>query len=132
MRFGADGTRQTPDEDHGLRYGTLFVFGLRRHLYCRPLKHWCTWTCLDHPKLLAVVPLHEYVKACASGKRERARTIRVNRIGSWGSAGVDDHAIYADRGERADHRAISIEIDAFYNGFRLRHTADDVPSMCGE
>ena len=45
---------------------------------------------------------------------------------------MEDRAIYADRGERADQRTISVEVDAFYDGFRLRNTTDDVPSVRGE
>ena len=45
---------------------------------------------------------------------------------------MDDRAIDADGGEWADQRAISIEIDPFYDGFRLRNAADDVPPMRGE
>jgi len=45
---------------------------------------------------------------------------------------MEDRAIYADRGERADQRTISVEVDAFYDGFRLRNTADYVPAVRGE
>ena len=102
------------------------------HPCCRSLKH-CRHCAagLDHPKLLAV-RLDEYVKARASGKCERARTIRVDRIGSDRSGCTHNRAVYADGGKRTDERSISIEIDAFYDRFRLRNTTDDVPSMRGE
>ena len=45
---------------------------------------------------------------------------------------MDDGTIDANCGERADQRTISIEIDPFYDGFRLRNPADDVPPMRGE
>lgn len=41
---------------------------------------------------------------------------------------MDDVAVYADGGEGADQRTISVEVDAFYDGFRLRNTTDNVPS----
>ncbi len=108
------------------------ILVLRRHPYCCPLKHCWYWTTgLDHPNLSAV-PLDEYVKACACGKCERARTVCFDRIGPRRSAGLDNDAIYADRGEWTDQRTISIEINAFYDGFRLRNTTDDVPSVRGE
>ncbi len=106
---------------------------LTRHLCYRPLKHcWHRrWAGLDHPKLLAV-RIDEYVKTCASGKCERARTICCDRIGSWRSAGPDNGAVYADRGEWTDQRTISAEIDPFYDGFRYRNAPDDVPPVRGE
>ncbi len=45
---------------------------------------------------------------------------------------MDDRTIYANGGEWADQRAISVEIDPFYDGFWLRNTANDVPSVRGE
>jgi len=104
-----------------------------RHLCCRPLKDcWCRcWTGLDHPKLQAA-RLDEYVKAWAARKCEGALTACFDRIGSYRSAGVDNEAIYADGGEWTDQRTISIEIDAFNDGFRLRNTPDDVPPVRGE
>jgi hypothetical protein len=45
---------------------------------------------------------------------------------------MDDRTIYADRSERADQRAVPVEIDPFYDGFWLRNTADDVVAMRGE
>ena len=106
----------------GLFGGVLF------HLCCRSLKH-CVCIGLDHPKLLAVAVLDEYVKAWASGKCERARTVCCDRIESHGSTGVDNRAIYADGSEWTDQRTISVEIDAFNDGFRLRNAPDDVPAV---
>jgi len=45
---------------------------------------------------------------------------------------MEDRAINADCGEWAYQYAIPVEIDAFYDGFWLRNTADDVPSVRGE
>ena len=73
-----------------------------------------------------------YVIACAAGKRERSRTVCIHSIGSWRSAGGDNHPVYADRGEWADQRTISIEIDTFYNGFWYSNPGDDVPPVRGE
>jgi hypothetical protein len=88
---------------------------LMRHSGHRSLKHcwYRLWTGLYHPKLLAV-RLDEYVKARASGKCERARTIRVDRIGSDRSGCAHNRAVYADSGKRTDERSVSIEIDALY------------------
>jgi len=108
----------------GLFGGVLF------HLCCRPLKH-CVCIGLDHPNLLAA-GLDEYVKAWAAGKCERALTACFDRIGPYRSAGVDNDAINAERGEWTDQRAISVEIDAFNDGFRLRNAPDDVPPVRGE
>ena len=104
---------------------------LLRHACYRALEHCWRWTGLDHPKLVAAW-LDKYVKACTSGERERSSAVCVDHIGSQRSAGMDDRAINADRGERADQRTISIEIDPFYDGFWLRNTADDVPPVRGE
>jgi hypothetical protein len=105
---------------------------LTRHPgYCSLEHCWHCAASLDHPKLVAF-RLDEYVKACTSGKCESASAVCFDRIGSWRSAGVDNRAIYADRCERADQCAISIEVDAFYDGFWLRDAANDVPPVCGE
>ena len=45
---------------------------------------------------------------------------------------MDDGAIYADGGEWTDQRTISVEIDAFNDGFRLRNAPDDIPPVRGE
>jgi hypothetical protein len=45
---------------------------------------------------------------------------------------VKNRAIYADGGKRTGERSISIEMDALYDGFRLRHTTDNVVPMRGE
>jgi hypothetical protein len=102
------------------------------HPCCRSLKH-CRHCAagLDHPKLLAF-RLDEYVVAWAAGKRECSSAVCRDRIGSWRSAGTHDRTIYADRGERTNQCAVSIEVDAFYDGFWLRDTANDVPPVCGE
>jgi hypothetical protein len=126
-------TRQTPVVAEKSSLVVTAEELLPRHPCCRPLKHcWCCgWTSLDHPQLLAT-RLDEYVKAWASGKRERSSAVRLQRIGSQRSAGVDDRAIYTDRGEWANQRTISIEVDAFDNGFWYRNPADNVPPMRGE
>jgi len=101
-----------------------------RHPDCCPLKHrWHRTTGLDQPKLLAAPWIDEDVKAWAAGEGERAGTVWVDRIGSGGCSGVDDKAIDADGGEWTDEGSISVEIDAFYDGFRLRHTTYNVPSV---
>jgi hypothetical protein len=89
----------------------------------------CVWTGLDHPKLLGR-RVDEYVKARPCGECDRA--VRIDRIGSDRSGRTHNRAVYADGGKRTDERSISIEIDAFYDRFRLRNTTDDVPSMRGE
>jgi len=45
---------------------------------------------------------------------------------------MEDHTIYASRGERAHQRTVAMEVDAFQNSFRLSNTADDVVAMCLE
>ena len=42
---------------------------------------------------------------------------------------MEDHAIYAHRGEWANQRTVAIESDTFQNGFRLGNTANDVVAM---
>jgi hypothetical protein len=108
----------------------LFGGRLARHLCCRPLKH-CVWIGLDHPNLLAV-GLDEYVKACDAGKCEGALTACFDRVGSCRFAELEDRAICADRGEWTDQRTISVEVDAFNEGYRLRNTPDDVEAVRAE
>ena len=45
---------------------------------------------------------------------------------------MENRAVYADGGKRTDKRSISIEIDAFDDGFRYRNTPDNVPPVRGE
>ena len=115
------------------RDGRIVRRRLGRHLCCRPLKYcWC-WTGLDHPNLPpATAGLDKYVKAWTSAECERARTICCDRIGSYRSAGPDNRAIYADRSEWTGQCAVSIEIDAFNNGFRYHNAPGDVEPLRGE
>src|ERR1044071_7077612 len=99
----------------------LFDGVLGRHLCCHPFKYcWCAGrTGLNHPNLLAApAGLDKYVKAWTSAKCKCACTVCRERVGSYRSAGSDNRAIYADRGEWTGERTVSIEIDAFNDGFR--------------
>jgi hypothetical protein len=65
------------------------------------------------------------------GKRRRQGSFRVGVNGGCPSclSGVKNRAIYADGDKRTGERSISIEMDALYDGFRLRHTTDAPPSL---
>jgi hypothetical protein len=45
---------------------------------------------------------------------------------------MDDCTIDADGGKWTDQRSISVEVDAFDDGFRHRSTVGDIPSMRGK
>jgi hypothetical protein len=111
------------------------AFLLVRYPNCCPLKdcwgHY-GWTGLDHPKLLSAPGIDEDVKGGSGREGKRPRTACINGIDSGCSARVVNVAIYADGGEGTDECSVSIEIDAFYNCFRLCDTIDNVPPMRGE
>src|ERR1043165_2312747 len=106
-------------------------FYLARHPCRRSLKH-SVCGGLDHRHLLAVGG-DEYVIGRAVGKGEGALTGCFNRIGSYSAGrGHDNDPIDADRSEGNREGAISIEVNAFNDGFWLRNATDDVESSRGK
>ena len=76
--------------------------------------------------------IDEYVEAYTGAKCERAGTVRVDRVGSRPCAEVQNRAIYADGGKWTGKCSISVEVDAFDDGFRDRGTIGDVPPVRGK
>lgn len=61
-----------------------------------------------------------------------ALTVCLNRVDSRSTRKVNNGAIKAHGGEWNGERTVSIEVDAFKDGFRLRSTIDDVEPLRGE
>jgi hypothetical protein len=85
--------------------------------------------CLDHIQL-GIFEAHEQVKGGAWWtKRERPRAV-LRYCVAPGPAGRAPryHAVYADRRPWAGQRAVTIKLDQFHNGLRLRYARNDIKS----
>ena len=72
-----------------------------------------------------------HVEACTAGDLQRARAVRCDRIGSYPSVGFKSIPPDVHRAEGDGERTISVELDAYQEGFRHRVSTEVLVAVEG-